>query len=419
MSEIAVHTRTSVGDNGADRHDGSCGAPLARSPGGRPLRILHVMRAPIGGLLRHVTDLAREQARRGHAVGIVCAANGGQPRFEQMLAGTAPACSLGVTRLAMSRGPGLGDWSLMRRISTHASALAPDVIHGHGAKGGVYARLPRLWGVCPDAVRVYTPHGGTLHYGPGRPGHSLIMAAERLLATRTDAFAFESRYTEGLFRRQVGVPTGAAVRVVHNGLRGEEFGAIARPGPTVADFLYLGEMRRLKGVDVLLQASALVRSRTGREPRLALVGSGPDLTGFGALADQLGLRNAVFMPPMPARDAFVLAPVMVLPSRAESLPYVVLEAVAAQVDLIATQVGGLAEIVGTRADRLIPPGSPSALADAMEAALRESEEGRRDRTHALTALLTASFTVEHMAGAVLQLYDEVLAKKRNSVNVSW
>lgn len=402
MSDIAIHSRTAIGDRVA-----RAAPPDGRTAASRPLRILHVMRAPIGGLLRHVTDLAREQARRGHAVGIVCAANGGQPRFEQMLAAAEADCRLGVTRLPMSRRPGLGDLSLMRRISAHATTFGPDVIHGHGAKGGVYARLPRLWGVCPDAVRVYTPHGGTLHFGPDTRWHAPIMAAERALARLTDAFVFESRYTQDLFHRYVG-GTGAVDRVVRNGLRNDEFEPVIRPTATLADVLYLGEMRRLKGVDVLLQACALVRDRTGREPRLALVGSGPDQADFEALAKDLGLRHAAFMPPMPAREAFALAPVMALPSRAESLPYVVLEAVAAQVDLVATRVGGIPEILGAQAERLLPPGNASALADALESALAEDQTLRRRRTQAMAALLSQSFTVESMTSEVLEAYVEAV-----------
>ena len=59
------------------------------------------------------------------------------------------------------------------------------------------------------------------------------------------------------------------------------------------------------------------------------------------------------MPPMPARRAFALARTVVLPSRAESLPYVVLEAAAAGIPLIATRVGGIPEIFEGETERLV------------------------------------------------------------------
>ena len=62
---------------------------------------------------------------------------------------------------------------------------------------------------------------------------------------------------------------------------------------------------------------------------------------------------------------------LVVPSRAESLPYIVLEAAAAGLPIIATNVGGIPEIFGPDAGDLVPPGDPAALADAIAAALQD------------------------------------------------
>ena len=64
----------------------------------RPLRVLHVLRAPLGGLFRHVVDLAREQAARGHAVGLVADSLTGGDRANDELSALAPKLKLGVTR---------------------------------------------------------------------------------------------------------------------------------------------------------------------------------------------------------------------------------------------------------------------------------------------------------------------------------
>ncbi len=67
------------------------------------------------------------------------------------------------------------------------------------------------------------------------------------------------------------------------------------------------------------------------------------------------------MAPMPARQAFALGRIMVVPSRAESFPYIVLEAAAAGKPLIATRVGGIPDMFGPLAERLVPPDDRIAL----------------------------------------------------------
>ena len=71
----------------------------------QPLRILHVLRAPLGGLFRHVVDLTRAQAARGHLVGMVTDSLTGGARARDLLDELRPALALGVYRIAMRRNP--------------------------------------------------------------------------------------------------------------------------------------------------------------------------------------------------------------------------------------------------------------------------------------------------------------------------
>ena len=86
------------------------------------------------------------------------------------------------------------------------------------------------------------------------------------------------------------------------------------------------------------------------------------------------------MPAMPARQAIALGRIMVVPSRAESLPYVVLEAAAAGMPLIATGVGGIPEIYGPLSDTLVPPRRCRARwPQAIAAGARQPGRDRRHR----------------------------------------
>ncbi|MEL7048444.1 MAG: hypothetical protein AAFO75_05695, partial [Pseudomonadota bacterium] len=75
------------------------------------LRILHVIRAPVGGLFRHVRDLAMEQSRQGHAVGLLADRNCTDRLSSERLEALKPHLRLGLHLTSMSRNPGLGDIS--------------------------------------------------------------------------------------------------------------------------------------------------------------------------------------------------------------------------------------------------------------------------------------------------------------------
>jgi hypothetical protein len=124
---------------------------------GKPLRILHIMRAPVGGLFRHVIDLARAQTARGHSVGIIADSTTGSKTAADTLANLNTTLAFGVTRVPMSRQLGPRDMSALAHVKKRARETDADWLHGHGAKGGAYARLAG-----GRALTAYTPHGGSL-----------------------------------------------------------------------------------------------------------------------------------------------------------------------------------------------------------------------------------------------------------------
>ncbi|MBL8569811.1 MAG: glycosyltransferase family 4 protein [Phreatobacter sp.] len=361
------------------------------------------MRSPVGGLFRHVVDLAREQTARGHRVGIVADASTGGERAETILTELGSELALGVTRVAMSRELGPSDWSAGRFVAKRIADMGVDVVHGHGSKGGAYARL-----VGGRRLKAYTPHGGSLHYSRKTAVGFAYLTLEALLARRTDLFLFESRYGLDTFRAKVCEPQGVT-RVVHNGVAEDEFAPV-EAASDATDLIFIGELRHLKGVDVLLEAIALL-ARDGRLVTATLVGAGPDAETFREQASRLGLADRVRFPgALPARQAFTLGRLMIVPSRAESLPYVVLEAGAAGLPQIATAVGGIGEIFGEDAGRLIPPDDAPALARAIAGMLDDPAEAAvfaarlRDR-------VAGGFSTAAMTEGVLDAYRAALSAR--------
>jgi glycosyltransferase involved in cell wall biosynthesis len=368
------------------------------------MRILHVLRSPVGGLFRHVVDLSRQQAERGHQVGIVADSSTGGLRAQAAFAALSPHLALGLSRVAMSRHIGLSDLSAQRHVVSRARETQADVLHGHGAKGGAYARLAG-----GRAIRVYTPHGGSLHYGRTSPVGLMYLTLEQVLMTRTELFLFESRYGRDTFTAKIGTPR-SLVRVVHNGVTAEEFAEIA-PNADATDIVFIGELRMLKGVDVLLDALGTL-ARENQPATATIVGAGPDEPQFRAQVERLGLASSVrFKGAMPSRDAFRLGRALVAPSRAESLPYIVLEAAAAAIPLITTNVGGVPEVFGPQSARLVPPGDAAALAAAIRSAVADRAT-LRNETLTLRERVRAEFSAAAMTDGVLAAYAEALVKFR-------
>ena len=211
------------------------------------------------------------------------------------------------------------------------------------------------------------------------------MLAERALAPLTDVFLFESACIAGRFDARVGARNGVR-RVVADGISPAELHAGALPTPTPPTCSMSANCARPKA-----STRCSKRSPASATPRpdpargAGRLRSGPG--GVDGLAQRLGIGAFVLLPrPVAGPRSFKLGRVLVVPSRAESMPYIVLEAAGARVPMIATDVGGIPEIFGPYRDRLGPANDPADLPARIEAALATPEAERRARAARLAAL---------------------------------
>jgi hypothetical protein len=182
----------------------------------QPLRILHAVRAPVGGIFRHILDVANGQVDRGHHVGILADSLTGGERADKALAELAPRLKLGVHRMAIRREPSPDDVLVWFRLRRLIATLKPDVMHGHGAKAGAFIRMRRR---SDDTIRIYTPHGGSLHYPLNTLKGEFYARLERALMDATDLFLFESAFARDTYQRIVGKPKGVVHCVFNGGIR--------------------------------------------------------------------------------------------------------------------------------------------------------------------------------------------------------
>ena len=372
---------------------------------GQPLRILHAVRAPVGGIFRHIMDLANGQADRGHHVGIIADSLTGGERAEAALKEIAPRLKLGVHRLAIRREPFPTDVLVWAHFMRLIKRLKPDVLHGHGAKAGAFIRLKAR---SKETIRVYTPHGGSLHYPLNTLKGAMYSRLERALMNSTDLFLFESAFARDTYQRTIGVPSGL-VRCVFNGVTADEFDPVI-PAADATDVVYVGEFRHIKGADLLIDAVARLRA-DGKPVTLTLAGDGEELDNLKAQIARLGLGEAVrFIGHVKARYGFSKGKLLVVPSRGDSMPYVVIEAAAAGIPMVAANVGGIPEIFAEHTDALFAPNIVGAMADAIEIAL-EDPEAALARAKSLRERIFLHFSQKAMVEGVLAGYRDAFADR--------
>lgn len=359
------------------------------------LRITHLVdNLERGGLERVVIDLAFEQAAQGHEVRFLCLFH------EGLLAGELRARGIPVTAMGKSRA---FDMRCLRSIRHNLRGM--QVLHTHNAVSHYYGVAATL--MLPGIAIVNTRHGmGNANYSRRRE------FLYRMALGRTAAAAIVSDCARRWFvgegivpeRKAHTIPNGIPVATPGPDARERALEALALP-PGPLRIGIVGRLMPVKDHATLLGALVHVREAIP-DAELVVIGGGDLRAKLEALAASLGLGAAVHfcgdrsnVPSLlPAFDIFALS------SRSEGYSIALLEACAAGLPIVATDVGGNGEIVRPEANGLlVPPGDAKALAAALVRMGREpawrAALGRTGQ-----AWVCANGTVEAMARRYLELY---------------
>jgi glycosyltransferase involved in cell wall biosynthesis len=371
------------------------------------LRILHVLDS--GGLYGAevvVLELATEQHRLGHRPAIVSI---GTPKSdEKPIEREARQRQIEVFPVRMAAGFNLLG---MRRLVKLAREQSADVMHAHGYKPDI------LLGFVPRRLRrgalVTTIHGYT-HTG-GLNRMAVYGWLDRRALGRMDGVVLVHdgmRAVQGLDRLhdprwrviENGIPVNPAA--VPRSALDPRLLAFCGARPVVGA---VGRLSREKGFDVLLDAFAAA-VRDGLEARLVIMGEGPERAALEAAVAQRGLGHRVQLPGFVA-DAPSYLPlfdVLVLPSRSEGLPMTLLEALRAEVPVVATRVGGVPAVLDEgRRGLLVPPGDARALADGIRMLVCDRVQASAMAAAGRRAV-AEHFTSARMAERYVALYRDAL-----------
>jgi glycosyltransferase involved in cell wall biosynthesis len=375
---------------------------------GKNLRVLQVMESTIGGTRRHITDLASGLLERDVELHLVVSTER-QPDFKDDLASLAER-GANVHELPMVRSISPGrDARHLLAISALLRRVRPDVVHTHSSKAGVLGRIAsETTGI---GTRIHTPHTFVFLFEDlfGSLQRRLFFELERRLAAGCAHLIAVSEDEAAGFRSS-GIVDPSKVVVIENGIDPAPW-ADARPvdlaehgfDPQRPVLLCAGLLYAAKGQDLLLEALARPENA---DWQCAFAGSGDDAQALEAQANLLGLDDRVqwlgFRRDLPAWMSACDA--LVLPSRWEGMPYVVLEAFAAGKPVVATPVAGARALVTADSGWISDSIDSDALSRALAQCSRAGAEGRTERGSAAQARVREHYGVDRMVDRHLELY---------------
>ncbi|MBT3278977.1 MAG: 6-phosphogluconolactonase [Phycisphaerales bacterium] len=354
----------------------------------------------VGGKERVVATLGVALARRGVDVCVIA--------LQRADAYGAELCEAGclVCELDSRRGT---DLPAVARLARLLRKFDPDVIHLHDRSSVVYGLLAAK--VVPHARRVMTAHG-LLKMQDSSPRAGWL---ERRLARSLDALVGVADDVAADYAQLWHY--GGEVSVVANGIAPKPPAADARERlraemnipPDAPMLLAVGNIKPEKAYDDLLDAFARVDSP---EARLVIAGGGnsSELEALFAKVAALGVesRTVLLGQRSDTADLYAAADGMVLSSRSEGLPMVVLEAAAAGLPLVATAVGDVPDVLAGGAGVLVRPGLPSVLAEAINHTLADPQAAAQRAARAKQTVETL-YSATRMAGDYFDLYQRLAA----------
>lgn len=252
-----------------------------------------------------------------------------------------------------------------------------------------------------------------------------IFIDQQLLPEKLAAAAFVaciSRFNLQYLQQRYGAETGARLRLVRNGVDPQRFSPLSREPALPPTVIGVGRLMETKGFHILIKAIARLREQ-GRDISCIIAGDGPDaerlqrLINERRLADRISLLGRVQPEDLLAyyRRARVLAmPCCIRNGDLDGIPTVLMEAMAMEIPVVASRVGGIPELVRhEETGLLVDPDDPEALAEALARLLEDQELSRR-LAKAGRDLVISQFNLHHNVKQLMGLFTDAIAAPRES-----
>lgn len=352
------------------------------------MKIVHLTDSmAIGGAEKLIALLCRRQREHGHVPAVHCLYRSGVLGDELQREGF---------EVILHQPPNA--FGLARSIYRTLKACRPDVVHCHNATAAILGAIPaRLAGA---GTVVATRHGLVA------PPYALSREFKFALASRSCDWVVA--VCEQARQNLMTAPFAARDRItrVYNAAEELHSNGAAAPDKSGFTLLHVGRLVPAKDQETLLHAFAIAKRHNG-DLRLWIVGDGPLRVRLETLTQALGLRESVLFcgERSDVAPLFAAADLFVMSSVTEGIPLTQLEALAAGLPSIVTDVGGMAEVAqlaGTGS--IVPASNPKALAEAMLKAVQCSSVAAIGQDAKARQCYERHFTPERMVEEYMRLY---------------
>lgn len=375
------------------------------------ITVLHLLhKLTFGGTERVIVNLLNHSTRRSK--NYICSFCHPDMDFLQELRGSERV----VFSLDKKEG---NDFSVPFKIANFCRERRVDIVHALGwgtyIEGLIAAKLS-------GKIRkfVFSFRGKTIEDTIGIPRRRIL--AQRFLSVFCDAILTPSEVSRNEYSREMRIDP-RKIQVIYNGVDLKRF----RPSPGECleekrkafglqmDDIVIGSVTRfdpVKNIDALVRAFARLNRNVSKRSKLLLIGDGSELSAVRKLTDDLGLTEKVIFAGM-RQDVPIclgLMDIYIQPSLFEGVPNAVLEAMAAGLPIVATNVGGVSEIVEDgKTGFLVDPNSEDGLTHAMDILIQHKEKRRQMGQSGRTRVVSL-FSIEKMVSDYENLYEQLMQK---------
>ena len=372
------------------------------------IHVLQIVGNPVGGIRRHVHTLLFELPKTGICQSYAYSTIACDMVFKKEIKKLSVGLENRLIPLKIFKKPKFGDIINLMRLRNYIRKNKVNIVHGHGAKGGAYARL---LGVLCDVKAIYTPHGGAVHDMFGKLENFIYTIAEKVFFSMTTMFMFESKYSAQAYFKKINRKSSNWM-VNYNGIAVPFEKSFSKTVPIkcwkTINIGVFGILRREKGQIYAIQAmSEILKSYDNIF--LHIYGDGPNREFLIRESKKLSFSDKILFhgeTEYPLRYMEKMD-IILIPSVFESFGYVAIEAFSVKRPVIASNIGGLPEIISDGLDCFLVPVASSIeiatsvlkLIDQPELARKMGESGYKK--------VASSFPVDSMLSKLVEVYEQV------------